>query len=102
MKTSVRIREALAAIEAILANHEMPGSDPAAIRAIRFQASYLPAIDVGAAESAARIVDLAEIYYSERKHSKYRGGIDALRYEMTVELPNAIRDRAAFRERHGD
>jgi hypothetical protein len=45
------------------------------------------------AEKAGEIADLAKIYYSARRHTKYRGGAEEIYSRIVNDLTNRIRQR---------
>lgn len=101
-KTSEVLIRVASEIEAVL--HEHPIATPSEFvpRRIRFLAAQLSGCDSYASEKAFKIAELAGIFYSARKHAKYRGGPDALWTEMTYDLLGRIRSQASTREAQGD
>jgi hypothetical protein len=102
MKTSERIVKVAAEIEAALNEYPIPVPNQVIPNRIRFLAAQLSGYDHYAAEKAYKIAELASIFYSARKHTKYRGGSDALWTEMTFDLLSRIRSQARNREAAGD
>jgi hypothetical protein len=101
-KTSELILKIAAQIEEVLNKNPIAAPNDFVPVRIRFLASHLGARDHYAAEKVFKIAELATIFYSARKHTKYRGGSDALWVEMTYDLINRIRSQANTRNAHGD
>lgn len=89
-------------IEAVLNEGQIPTPNLVIPKRIRFLAAQIAAHDRYSAEKAYRIAELADIFYSARKHSKYPGGHTALWHEMTCDLLGRIRNQAGTRQFHGD
>jgi len=101
-KTSEVLFKIADKIEAAL--NEYPVAAPNAVipRRIRFLAAQLSSRDQYAAEKAYKIVELADMFYSDRKHTKHPGGSDGLWATMTFDLLGRIRSQARNRESGGD
>lgn len=102
MKTSERLTELADEIAKLLDENRVAVPNESAVRTLRFLAGQVRAWDSYAGEKAARIVDLAVIYYSARRHERYPGGPSMLYTEMSFDLLERIRGQAAARRLHGD
>jgi hypothetical protein len=102
MKTSAVIEQVAAQIEAALNGQPYAAANASIPRRVRFLAAQLSGRDHYAAEKAYRIAELAQQFYSARKHAKYPGGAEALWAEMTHDLLGRIRSQARSREAGGD
>lgn len=69
---------------------------------IRALAAQCAAHSTYAAEKAYEIAQLAEIFYSERRHEKHQGGAPALWNDMNHTLLKRITQEAEDRKKHGD
>lgn len=86
----------------MLNEHPFAIANPCIPIRIGFLATRLSGVDNYAAGKARKISQLAEIFYSDRKHKKYAGGAEALWSEMTFSLLNAIKSQARLHKEHGD
>jgi len=102
IKTSEVLTQVASEIEAELKKQSYAAPNESIPRRIRFLAGQLSGHDHYAAEKAYKIAELAGIFYSARKHAKYRGGPEALWSEMTFSLLGRIRSQAITRQAHGD
>ena len=101
-KTSEVLIQVVREIEDALNEQSVAGPNERIPKRVRFLASQLSGRDRYAAEKAYKIVELAGIFYSTRRHAKYSGGADALWAEMTYDLLNRIRSQARTHEAQGD
>lgn len=102
IKNSEVILKIAAEIESVLNEHPIAIANPSIPKRIGFLATRLNGVDNYAAGKAHKIAQLAEIFYSDRKHKKYAGGAEALWSEMTFGLLNVIKSHAHLRKEHGD
>lgn len=101
MKTSELILQAAADIEGILNAHQMPGPAPTVVDRLRFVASQLNGLDHNASGNAFRIVDIANDFYTARKHWKYQGGAVTMWRDMLMYL-DRVGCAASIRKSNGD
>lgn len=102
MKTSEVLIKIASEIESALNEQDFASPNDHIPKRVRFLAAQLSGHDRYAAEKAYKIAELASIFYSARKHAKYRGGPEALWAEMTFDLLGRIRSQASARQVHGD
>lgn len=89
-------------IEALLQKNDSPNPNPVAIKKLSSLANQIQPWDSYAGEKAHKIVSLANIYYSDRKHFKYPGGAENLYVEMSFDLLNRIKRQAEIYKSKGD
>ena len=99
-KASEIITDVAAEIEAELNKQASAYPNQTIPNRIRFLAAQLSGYDHYAAEKAYQIAGLAAIFYSDRKHTKYPGGSNAIWYEMTFDLLGRIKSQARTRKEH--
>jgi hypothetical protein len=93
MTNSNDMRKIIDEIEGIIKSNNVPEPKPFIVQRISFLVSYLIPFDSYVAEKAGEISDLAKIYYSARKHKKYRGGAEEIYRRIVHDLLNRIRQR---------
>ena len=98
MEISQKILSALDQLETVLKRHDQPGENPSALRQVQSLCIGIKGHHDYIGEKAGRIMNLASIYYSDRKHLTHPGGDKALMTEMSYQLPNAIRSQVSYLE----
>lgn len=94
-KTSDEIEKVAAEIEATLNEARAATPNPAVLQRLEYLTGQMASADRDAGKKAREIVRAAAVYYSARKHLKYRGGSALLWAEMTARIGH-LRSRAAM------
>ena len=102
IKTSEFLLNIVAQIKTLLEENPVATPNPSVVNRLNFLASQASAKDQYAARHIYKIAELADIFYSDRKHEKYRGGADRLWAAMTFDHLGRIKSQASNREMKGD
>jgi hypothetical protein len=97
MNKSQQILKAADEIEALLEKHQVPSPNQNVVNAFKSIAARLTPIANYPSGLVWELTDLAEKFYSHRKHEKH-GDADAIYSRMRHELLERIRDQAPLYE----
>jgi hypothetical protein len=95
MDTVSLIRERVDKLEAFFKENAYAMEHPHALQQMKFLCTSLCVGDSYIAEKAARISQLAERFYSTRKHQSHPGGADGIYAEIVHSLVPRIRQQAS-------
>lgn len=98
MDISLRTLADLDKLDAVFRRHNEPGENTSALNQVRALCIGIHGHHAYITEKAVHIMDLADIYYSERKYLKHSGGPGSLMAQMSYQLPNAIRSQLSYLE----
>jgi hypothetical protein len=94
MKKSEFILKIASEIEAVIDVNRIPITNPSVVARLSNLVHQLRGVDHDASEDGRRLLQVAEIFYSQRKHEKYRGGSEQAYSDMTYQHLLRLKDTA--------